>query len=163
MKQTPEEFLKMALEYKDAQQCLDWPFRAHRKGYGLIRKDNKEQLVSRLICTATYGKPKGIMRTHAAHSCNRPSCVNPHHLRWATPRENASDRDTIRFPAHPHALIINRLGGVLRVASLLQADDQAAYKWYKRGIPSKHWHRITALCPDITAEYLARTKDGRQG
>lgn len=28
----------------------------------------------------------------ALHSCDNPPCVNPHHLRWGTNRENALDR-----------------------------------------------------------------------
>jgi hypothetical protein len=29
---------------------------------------------------------------HAAHNCGNASCVNPYHIRWATPSENQADR-----------------------------------------------------------------------
>jgi hypothetical protein len=57
-----------------------------------------------------------------------------------------------------HAGIIDNLGGTQRVASLLRLKADTVRKWGERGIPSKHWHRIIALLPELTAEYLDRTK-----
>lgn len=57
-----------------------------------------------------------------------------------------------------HAAILEQLGGRLTVANLLGLRDEAVKKWYQRGIPSRHWHRIIALDPDLTPEYLSRTK-----
>lgn len=57
-----------------------------------------------------------------------------------------------------HAAILERLGGHKRVASLLRLPENTVGKWRSRGIPARHWHRILALSPDLTAEYLDRTK-----
>src|SRR5438067_4940656 len=39
-------------------------------------------------------------KMHLAHSCETTQCINPAHLRIATPVENAMDKRTIRRPAH---------------------------------------------------------------
>jgi len=57
-----------------------------------------------------------------------------------------------------HARIVEMLGGSTRVASLLGLKENTVSKWKARGIPSQHWHRIIALSPDLTPEYLDRTK-----
>jgi hypothetical protein len=36
--------------------------------------------------------------------------------------------------------------------------ENTVSKWRRRGIPARHWHRILALAPDLTPEYLDRTK-----
>lgn len=60
--------------------------------------------------------------------------------------------------ANRHAKIIQSLGGHQTVAGLLRMKENTVSKWLVRGIPAIHWHRIIALDPDITAEYLDRTK-----
>lgn len=57
-----------------------------------------------------------------------------------------------------HAGIIEGLGGVQRLASLLQLNYDTVRKWQTRGIPSAHWHRVIALNPRLTPEFLDRTK-----
>ena len=57
-----------------------------------------------------------------------------------------------------HAAILDELGGRLTVANLLGLSDEAVKKWYVRGIPARHWHRVLALSPELTADYLSRTK-----
>ena len=57
-----------------------------------------------------------------------------------------------------HARIVETLGGSTRVASLLGLKENTVSKWKARGIPAHHWHRVIALSPDLTPEYLERTK-----
>jgi DNA-binding transcriptional regulator YdaS (Cro superfamily) len=57
-----------------------------------------------------------------------------------------------------HAKILDGLGGHTRVASLLGMKENTVSKWARRGIPARHWHRIIALEPELTPEYLDRTK-----
>ncbi|MFN4296800.1 MAG: HNH endonuclease [Brevundimonas sp.] len=53
---------------------------------------NGERLLAhRWVCEQINGPPPSTVH-HAAHSCGVRSCVNPHHLRWATPSENCMDR-----------------------------------------------------------------------
>ena len=53
------------------------------------------------------------------------------------------------------------LGGSARVASLLGMKENTVSKWKRRGIPAQHWHRVIALSPELTPEYLERTKPRR--
>jgi hypothetical protein len=41
---------------------------------------------------------------------------------------------------------------------LLRMKENTVSKWRRRGIPAQHWHRIIALAPELTPEYLDRTK-----
>jgi hypothetical protein len=72
-------------------ECIDWPFCLNDRGYGLAVIDGKQRTASRWMCILAHGKPTK-RQPHAAHNCGRPSCVNPRHLRWASPKENARDR-----------------------------------------------------------------------
>jgi hypothetical protein len=59
---------------------------------------------------------------------------------------------------HRHARIMDELGGAQRLASLLRMKENSVRKWRARGIPARHWHRIVALMPELSAEDLDRTK-----
>jgi hypothetical protein len=47
-------------------------------------------LVHRLVCETVHGDAPP--NTAAAHSCGVPSCINPRHISWKTPHENAEDK-----------------------------------------------------------------------
>ena len=40
----------------------------------------------------TGDDPPDLVAAHQPGTCHDPLCVNPHHLRWATPSDNALDR-----------------------------------------------------------------------
>lgn len=57
-----------------------------------------------------------------------------------------------------HRAILDRVGGRSGLAAVLGLNPETVKSWYKRGIPARYWHRINQLAPDITPEYLAKTK-----
>lgn len=47
------------------------------------------------VCKLAYG-PKPTISHEVAHSCNNGSCINRHHIRWATREGNMADRKKSR-------------------------------------------------------------------
>lgn len=68
-------------------------FSKTKEGRSHVRHEGRTRSVSRIICEVTQGKAPSEIH-HAAHSCGRGhmSCVNPKHIRWATPKENNADK-----------------------------------------------------------------------
>ncbi len=73
--------------------CIYWPYARSASGHGNIAIDGANYNASRVVCELAHGNPPEP-RYEAAHNCGHGhlACVNPHHLRWATPVENQSDR-----------------------------------------------------------------------
>ncbi len=73
--------------------CLIWPFARKETGYAVARIDGKSTRVHRYACEIIHGE-RPSPRHEVAHSCGNGhiGCVNPHHLRWATHRDNLAER-----------------------------------------------------------------------
>lgn len=83
------DFVNESIPAHNSDECLIWPFGKTAAGYGVIMR-GKTTFVHHIACGHLNGpRPDGH---EAAHSCGNPSCVNPSHLRWATPHENALDK-----------------------------------------------------------------------
>lgn len=73
--------------------CLWWPFARSKSGYGLVYRDTECRTgAHRLMCEMAHGEPPevGLVASHSCHN-GRHGCVNPHHLRWATQKQNVQE------------------------------------------------------------------------
>lgn len=89
----PERWLEEHLEADPSDECVDWPFSSHERGYGFLWVDGRNRTVTHVVLERT-GRPRPTAPDdHALHSCDRPSCVNPAHLRWGSNADNIDDRE----------------------------------------------------------------------
>lgn len=86
-----EYFETTVMNYR-GDECPIWPGR-RINGYGSMSLNGKDVIVSRQVCERLYGPPPSPDH-QAAHSCGKGKggCVAPHHLRWATRKENDQDK-----------------------------------------------------------------------
>lgn len=84
------KFCEEAARHSDHEECLIWPFT--ETGYARLSVDGVGISAHRYVCTLAHGEPPSEDSV-AAHGCGKGhlGCVNPHHLRWASQKENIAD------------------------------------------------------------------------
>lgn len=91
---TSLKWIDNLLKEKNDGLCRDWPFGLTKEnGYPSVRKGSRNNNcnVSHIILEKTgYPRPNPPFN-NALHSCDRPICVAPWHLRWGSKRENYQD------------------------------------------------------------------------
>lgn len=85
------EWLRASLTI-ETDDCVKWPF-STTVGYGQTWWNGRPALATRVICELKHG-PAPTPKHQAAHSCGKghEGCVNHRHLRWATRKENETDK-----------------------------------------------------------------------
>lgn len=127
MRGDPMRFYVAGVLGAATDECVIWPFSRNKAGYGTMFSSNGDTtLVHRRACVEIFGEPP-TDEHHAAHSCGNGhlGCVNPKHLRWALPVENAGDMiahgtrwNKARGETHPSAKLSER-----DVLAILGAKD----------------------------------------
>lgn len=87
-----ESFILDHLDFQGAE-CVYWPYGQNGSGYGRVSFRGVREYAHRVICEMVHGEPPEG-QYEAAHSCGKGhlGCINPKHLRWATPKENQRDK-----------------------------------------------------------------------
>lgn len=74
---------------KSDRDCWEWQGAKGRGGYGRIKINGKFYTASRVSWEMMHDRSMGDM--FAMHTCDNPSCVNPHHIKAGTHQDNMKD------------------------------------------------------------------------
>lgn len=88
-----------------------WRWHGHFNDYGRprIHQRGKQHVVARLVLEAQTG-PAPDGKPYACHDCGNGWCVNPNHLRWDSPTENARDQSRENYDEHGNKRLCSFLG-----------------------------------------------------
>lgn len=70
--------------------CWLWQGPTQVDGYGRLTCRGSWPRVHRIVCFLFHGPPPKLA-PNAIHSCDRPLCCNPKHLRWGSQKDNYAD------------------------------------------------------------------------
>lgn len=87
----PMAWIKTVVAEVDGDGCRDWPYSTGPKGYGQVRVNGELRPSGHLVLELT-GQPRpAAPNDNQLHSCDRPVCSAPWHLRWGNNDENHAE------------------------------------------------------------------------
>lgn len=71
-------------------ECWDWTGDVDQNGYGIFFYHEKKRPAHELALSFSTGEQR-LERLDTCHSCDKPACCNPAHLRFDTRQSNVDD------------------------------------------------------------------------
>ena len=126
------QILEMIAAHGDSDECLLWPYRCRKDGYGDVQHEKKRWRVTRLTWLLVYGSLDETL--FILHSCDNPPCFNPKHLFQGTQDDNMKDmRKKNRWKS------VNPTNGADHHSHKLSADEVVEIRSrYRPGILQVH-------------------------
>ena len=144
----PERAAKLAwlddlLAEQDGTGCRIWPWWVSAKGYAQLRWGDTNRRVGHIVLERS-GRPRPSASHHQLHSCDRPSCVAPWHLRWGTNLENR--REAVARGRHAHKLTDEQVRAIRNAKGATQRSLAEQYGVTQRVVwgirSSKTWRHV---------------------
>jgi hypothetical protein len=129
------------------EECLTWPYGRSSGGYGAIKVDGMQCVVSRVICERIHG-PAPSADHEAAHNCGNGhlGCVNPNHIVWKTSLANQKDR-LIHGTDHRGEKHIS--------ARLTESDVRDIRRLRRQGVRRRDLARMYGMKPNYIGDVAA--------
>ncbi len=85
---TGARLLRAMIQSHDSDDCLLWPMKRDRDGYGRVWYEGKTVGAHRMAFLLTHGR----WPSNALHSCDNPPCFNPRHIGEGTTAVNQREK-----------------------------------------------------------------------
>tara|TARA_S200002703_G_C3649880_1_gene199489 strand:+ start:112 stop:594 length:483 start_codon:yes stop_codon:yes gene_type:complete len=138
--------------------CLLWVGSKNHKGYGKIRIGSRKDGTRKMVFThrlsyELHNKEKLTKDILVCHSCDTPSCVNPHHLWAGTNSDNMKDMANKGRSARKHgednpcSKLTNK-----QVINILSSNEKGTVLAKRHGVSStavyhirkgRSWNQLT--------------------
>ena len=138
------ELFNFLLNVPETDDCVLWPYGVNTKGYGRLTKNNFGYLAHRVSLSFSHGQSyPDLLACHKPLICHNPTCVNPRHLRWATPKQNTADKlvDKTMLKGQEHGSSKLSKSEVLAIKSSTLTQRKMAEIY---GVSNQHISRIVS-------------------
>lgn len=121
---------------KSTSECWPWKGALFPSGYGRLSVNARLSPTGKRETLRAHGLSRALFDGFwpvdkiCCHSCDIPSCVNPHHLYWGTPKTNHEDmmargRERLRGERHGRTALTNKTVVAIFVAYMMSGEQTA--------------------------------------